>query len=283
MTKPDNHSDGVLIQELADLPPGSLRVLQLTDTHLFADPDGRLLGLKTLGSLNQVLKQAQQSLGPVDLVLVTGDLVHDASPSGYARLHERLSTLGAPVYCLPGNHDEPEVMAKLLKGNPVSTPASVQNNNWQIVLLNSKLPGSEGGHLGKDQLAQLESCLATHPNNHALVCLHHQPVSVGSTWIDTMELDNADEFFAIIDSHPQVRGILWGHVHQSYESERKGTALLSTLSTCFQFIPKKDGFGIDEEPPGCRWLALLPDGTIKTGILQIDTIPDSIDRSSTGY
>ena len=283
MTKPDNHSNGTRIQELTDLPPDALRVLQLTDTHLFADPEGRLLGINTLESLNQVLEHACQTLGPMDLALVTGDLVHDASPAGYSNLHERLSTLGIPVYCLPGNHDEPAVMANWLKGNPVGAPASVQKNNWLIVLLDSKLPGSEGGHLNEGQLAHLESCLAAHPDRHALVCLHHQPIPVGSAWIDTMELDNADEFFAIIDRHPQVRGILWGHVHQNYESKRNGIPLISTLSTCFQFTPKEKGFGIDEEPPGCRWLALLPDGTIKTGTLQIDTLPATIDWSSTGY
>ena len=265
------------------LPAGSLRVLQLTDTHLFADPEERLLGINTLESLNLVLECASRTLGPMDLALVTGDLVHDTSAAGYSCLHQRLATLGIPVYCLPGNHDEPAIMAKWLEGNPVSAPALVEQNNWLIVLLDSKLPGSEGGHLDETQLAHLESCLAAHPAKHALVCLHHQPVSVGSTWIDTMELDNADEFFTIIDRHPQVRGILWGHIHQTYDSKRNGVPLMGTLSTCFQFTPREEGFGIAKEPPGCRWLVLLPDGTIKTGILQIDSMSDTIDLSSTGY
>lgn len=268
---------------LASLPQGTLRVLQLSDPHLFADPEGRLLGLKTLETLNQVLAQAKKELPPMDLALVTGDLVHDSSPEGYALLQERLTTLGIPTYCIPGNHDDPALLKTSLDGNPVSTASHVQQDNWLIVLLNSKKPGEEKGLLDAGELDKLTSILGDNPDKHTLICLHHNPVPVGSKWLDTMQLENADDFFHIVDRHPQVRGIAWGHVHQAFESERNGVRLIATPSTCFQFTPQTTEFALDEKPPACRWLALLPNGEIKTDVLYLDSMPESLERSTRGY
>ena len=268
---------------LASLPSGTLRVLQLSDPHLFADPEGRLLGLKTLETLDQVLEQAQKTLPPMDLALVTGDLVHDASQEGYSLLQERLATLGMPTYCIPGNHDDPALLSSCLNGNPVSTTNHLQQNNWLVVLLDSKMPGNEKGLLNSGELDKLESILGGNPDKHTLVCLHHNPVPVGSGWLDTMQLENADDFFSIIDRHQHVRGVIWGHVHQAFESERNGVRLIGTPSTCFQFAPQTTEFALDEKPPGCRWLALLPNGEIETGLLYLNSMPESLERTTKGY
>ena len=59
----------------APLPAGTLRVLQLTDTHLYASPGGTLLGLNTLRSFQQVVAHVRDFHWPLDLLLATGDLV----------------------------------------------------------------------------------------------------------------------------------------------------------------------------------------------------------------
>jgi Icc protein len=283
MSKADDASKNSLQQQLGSLPPGTLRVLQLSDPHLFADPAGCLLGLNTLETLNQVLALARKALPPMDLALVTGDLVHDASPAGYNLLQERLATLGLPTYCIDGNHDEPSISSNHLSNPPVGMPGRVEQGGWQLLLLNSKKPGSEGGHLSEEELQRLEDALSSHPEQHALVCLHHNPVPVGSGWLDTMRVDNAEALFAIIDRHPQVRGVVWGHVHQAFEAQRNGVHLIGTPSTCFQFAPRSQQFGLAQEPPGCRWLALLPTGEIQSGLLYLDEMPTSLDPSSGGY
>ena len=65
-----------------------------------------------------------------------------------------------------------------------------------------------------------------------------------------------DEFFRIIDAHPAVRGILWGHVHQQFDGLRGGVRLLATPSTCAQFLPHSHDFAIDDRPPAFRSLEL---------------------------
>lgn len=261
----------------------ALRLLQLTDLHLYRDPEGRLLGQKTRLTFERVLDLAQKAYWPVDRILLTGDLVHDESPEGYRFLQDRLASLATPCSSLPGNHDRPSLMAETLDQQIIGTDACLRHGVWNLIFLDSTIPGEEGGHLPDDQLHSLSAALEAHPRQPALVCLHHQPLPIGSRWLDTMALDNPEAFFAILDRHPQVRGILWGHIHQEYRGERRGVALLATPSTCIQFLPRSEGFAVDARPPGFRWLTLYPDGRIDTGVERIAAYPEPMDLQSVGY
>lgn len=264
------------------LPPGTLQLVQITDTHLYADPDRRLLGLSTLECLREVLSQVAIEHPNPDLVLATGDLVHDASPAGYRRVAEELRSLGAPVFGLPGNHDVPGAMCTHLEAHGVSCAGELQLGDWQILLLDSVIPGEDGGRLAPAELERLADALAE-GDSHVLVCLHHQPVEVGSAWIDTMALENRDAFFKVLDACPRVRGVLWGHIHQEFDQQRGKVRLLASPSTCVQFTPGVDDFQVDMAPPGYRHLALLPDGQIRTRISRLAAYPEGLDLASAGY
>jgi Icc protein len=264
------------------LPPDTLRVLQITDTHLYAEPDSRLLGVNTLDSFRAVIDAFKHIDWQTDLVLATGDLVHDASPSGYRDLAQTLNHFGQPVLCLPGNHDDPGVMREHLACEHVSTPHVVDIGAWRIVLLDSVIPGEVGGHLREDELQRLRDALNgnTRPT---LICLHHQPVPVGSHWLDNMGLDNASELMQIVEQAPAVRGVLWGHVHQCYDANHKNMRLMATPSTCVQFSANSDDFSVDNAAPGFRLLALLPDGTIHSQVMRTPELPAGLNLASEGY
>ena len=59
-------------------PAGVLQVAQITDTHLYAHPDGTLLGLNTRNSLQAIVALLLQSRQP-DIIVASGDLTHDGS------------------------------------------------------------------------------------------------------------------------------------------------------------------------------------------------------------
>lgn len=243
-----------------------LRFIQLTDTHLFDRADGTLRGLDTARSLSAVIAQVRAREPRIDGILATGDLSHDGGTPSYRRLMQLLAPLHAPVYCLPGNHDALGVFACVLKGSQVQSGGRLLADNWQLIFLDTAVPGAVHGHLRPAELARLDRALSEQPDRHALVCLHHQPVPVGSAWIDRLMLDNAGAFFAVTDRHPQVRGILWGHVHQTFDATRNGVRLLASPSTCIQFKPGCEDFTLDEPCPGYRWLELCADGGIDTGV-----------------
>lgn len=261
-----------------------VKVLQLTDTHLFGTPEGRLVGVDTYASLSQVIELSCRERGRPDLVLATGDLSQDESPASYERLRELLSAIGSPVYFLPGNHDVPALMDEILPRLPrLNKDKSVVAGRWQIILLSSWVEGKVEGHLAPAELERLDWCLKSRPDLFALVCLHHNPVSISCQWMDKIGLKNPDEFFAVIDRHRQVRGILWGHIHQEYQSSRGDLMLMATPSTCIQFKPNDNEFGIDERAAGYRWLELFWDGQVSTAVGRLPHLPVGLELAAEGY
>ena len=259
-----------------------LRIAQITDTHLYASAGGKLLGLNTRECLDQVIQLARQD-GDFDMVVASGDLAHDSSQAAYQRVREQIGQLGIPVYCLPGNHDEAVAICEHLNGEDFHCEHNVLAGGWQMIFLDSSVEGEEGGHLNAGELDALSQALNEHPDLPTVVWLHHQPVNIGSRWLDTMAIDNPDDFFAVIDRHPQVRAIVWGHVHQDFEQQRNNVRLLASPSTCLQFLPASEEFAVDEVPPGYRWLELYPDGSLQTGVRRLAKIPGRIDMSANGY
>lgn len=267
----------------ADFPEGTLQVMQITDTHLYQDHAKTLLGVNTFESFNNIIDLIKAADWPLDLILATGDLVHDASPQGYSALSDLLNNFSVPVYCLPGNHDVPDVMKQHLAKDKVTTPNWVDQKNWRFILLDSVIADGEGGHLAAEQLDILDQALQETPAN-VMICLHHQPVPVGSRWLDTMQVNNAEQLWQRIEAHSEVvKCVLWGHVHQDFEGFKDSIKLIATPSTCMQFTPKKDDFEVDQQAPGLRLLALLPDGQIETAVIRLDTLPQGLDVNSAGY
>lgn len=244
----------------------AVRVLQITDTHLVGDPAGRQRGLVVLDSLRAVLTQALRE--PTDLILLTGDIVHD-DPRGYERLREAFDPK-IPVLCIPGNHDVPQSMVDILDAPPFRIGGHHDIGAWRLVMLDSQQEGQVGGRLDECERRRLDKVLSEARQPHALVVLHHPPIAMGSAWLDAIGLDNAADFFAVLDRHAQVRGVLWGHAHQVLDDERPGplgvVQLMATPSTCVQFRPKVPDFEIDDRPPGYRRLTLHEDGRIETTV-----------------
>jgi Icc protein len=244
-----------------------MRLLHITDPHLHADPAARMRGVATDATLRAVLDHAAASAVPPVAVLATGDLVQDETRAGYRRFRNLLAPLGLPVLCVPGNHDAPELMAEELATPPFQVGGSADFGPWRVIALSTWTAQDDGGRLADAELARLGAALADPAPAHLLVALHHHPVPMGSQWLDGVALRNADALFALVDGHPRVRALLWGHVHQASDRLRGGLRLLSTPSTCAQFRPGSASFAIDERPPGYRWLDLRPDGRLDTEVV----------------
>ncbi len=263
---------------------GCVRLVQITDTHLNRVEGGTLLGLDTDFSLQQVVDLVRRERPVIDLVLGTGDISDHGSKAAYERAAAYFSQLGAPVLWLAGNHDQAEEMAEVLGQDGKLTSSSVVGN-WQIVMLNSQIPGEVGGSLGGAELKLLERLLVTAEQRslHSLVCLHHQPVAMGSGWIDEQMVADHQDFLALIDRFPGVKGILWGHVHQQLDTDRGAVKLMSTPSSCIQFAPGSENFKADDQPPGYRWLDLYGDGRIETAVSRVTGVSFEVDLDSDGY
>lgn len=245
-----------------------LRLIQFSDPHLFTDPAGRIKGVCSHESLRAVLAHARAHHWDVDAVLLTGDLVHDES-GGYAHVSSLFGSLGKPVYCLPGNHDDLPACAAALAGTPFQLGGHVDFDHWRVVMLDSVVPGEAHGALAAAELQRLEVALAGAGTRHVLIALHHHPVELASRWLDEVRLRNPADLFAITDRHPNVRAICWGHVHQQFDVRRRGVRLMAVPSTCAQFLPSSESFTVDTAAPGYRRMALHANGTIDSEVVRV--------------
>jgi Icc protein len=246
-----------------------MQILQVTDTHLYGGTSGRLRGVETDSSLHATLDEAFARVPDYQAVLVTGDLVQD-DKAGYLRFRSFFGNLKKPVLCIPGNHDEPEIMRKELNGEPFKICGAHALGGWNFVMLDSYDPGHVGGRLVQNELARLDAALSE-SSQHAMVCLHHHPIAMGSRWLDGVGLAAAQDFWKIIDAHSHVRAVVWGHVHQAFDGARGNVRLFATPSTGAQFLPKSDRYAVDSRPPAYRSFDLHADGRIDSSVHWVES------------
>jgi 3',5'-cyclic-AMP phosphodiesterase len=255
--------------EIKTRNPDCIRVVQITDTHIFKDVGGCFDGVDTTASLKAVIAHIKQQAYTPDIVIVTGDLVHDPVPTAYERLREQLLGLDSPVVCLPGNHDDPVLMHGLLNQDNVHTDKAIKVGEWGIVLLDTYLADTHSGRLRAEEINFLEQQLSEYSDRPVLICLHHPPVSVASPWMDAMMLENPEDLFSVLDKHKNVRALVWGHIHQVFMTKRHEVLLSASPSTCVQFKPESEEYIKDEMDPGYTEIELHQGGSIDFRIQRI--------------
>ena len=249
----------------------TIRLLQVSDPHLFASERGELYGVRTWDSFRAVLASAREVANPpFDAILVTGDVAEDGARATYERFREEMRSWHLPVLCIPGNHEDPALMSEVLGEQPFQVAGSRDFGGWRVVMLDSHSPAGDHGHLAEAELARLDRELSEARDRHALVCVHHQALPMGSPWLDGVGLDNAAALLEVVGRHDHVRGVLWGHVHQASDRMHEGMRMMSTPSTCAQFTPLTERCVMDLRPPGFRWLELTPAGGIHTAVVWLE-------------
>jgi Icc protein len=161
-------------------------------------------------------------------------------------------------------------MSAVLDAPPLRCGGSFDCRGWRAVMLSSHVRGADFGWLDELELETLDRELAGAQGRHALVCLHHPPVSVGSPWLDSVGLRNAQSLMAVVQRHGNVRAIVFGHIHQAFDGNEGGVRMLGTPSTCAQFTPRTSKCVMDLLPPGFRLLQLTAAGGIDTEVVWLD-------------
>lgn len=259
-----------------------LRVLQLTDPHLMASADGSLLGVNTRDSLDAVIAEVLKSHGQPDLILATGDIAQDGSEGAYRFFGDRLGAFSGASAWIAGNHDQVGHLAEIAARYDADRRHIVQGG-WQFILLDSSVPGKVFGELAESELDFLAGMLEQHPDLPALVTLHHHPVDISADWMREIGLRNRQDFWRVIDRFPQVKVVLWGHIHQTHEQQRNGVQLLATPSTCIQFTSGSRKFSVEALAPGYRWFEFQASGNFTTEVCRALEFEFELDQNSTGY
>lgn len=233
-------------------------LVQLSDLHIGADWGPVDPKPALIAAVDAVRKLPDRP----DAVLVSGDLADTAADDEYGFAREALAALGAPVYVLPGNHDDPE---RLQSHFEFAADHVADLGPLRLILLDSTTPGEDSGHLSGDQLTWLDDALAADPGKPVLLALHHPPFP---TWMPSADAIGIDEesrrgLSDVLARHPQLRTIASGHVHRAIFGEFAGRSAMSAPSTFAQL--KLDfhtsEIQIADEPAGFAIHALV-DGEI---------------------
>ena len=84
----------------------ALNVLQLTDFHIFSDPNTKFLGVPTIKTLQDVLVKVVDLNIDFDHIIITGDLTGDEELISYQTVKELLGNMISKCKIIPGNHDD---------------------------------------------------------------------------------------------------------------------------------------------------------------------------------
>jgi 3',5'-cyclic-AMP phosphodiesterase len=253
---------------------GNAPLLQLSDLHLCVgddEPDQRLA--RTIAAAEEL---RPQPLG----VLLSGDVADEPTEEVYERAHRMLAEMDIPIYAIPGNHDDRDLLAMSFAGRegatgePVNITADV--GALRLIGCDTTVPGMVGGALPTDQLAWLATTLDEEPARPTLLALHHPPIACGISAMDAIALDEHDaaRLESLVETHPQVLAVTCGHVHRTVTTMFAGRPLLICPSTNsalrLDLRPDEGRDAIFEEQPLGFAVHVLIDGRLISHVQPLD-------------
>jgi len=240
----------------------SIRIVQVTDAHLYRDRNGVLAGVSTWKAFRAVLGKIKRQHGDFDYLILTGDLAEDGELETYSMLREELGDWLERCRIIPGNHDHPANLRKafpdLFSRDSGALTFALPTVGWKIIGLDSHLPGETKGRIDADQLQWLRNELRMDPSTRTLLFVHHPPVAINVDWLDKIRLDGASDLVNLIEASPQIKVICAGHVHQEFVGQIGAAAMYTTPSTCLQFGARSEK-SFDTKAAGYR-IFRLDDG-----------------------
>jgi len=191
---------------------GRFVLAQISDTHIRADDDGA-----AASQLRRALAQARAY--EADVILLTGDLVNDERADEYAVLARAIADPPAPLFLMPGNHDDRRHMRAAFPAHtylPKDGFLSFALDQFpvRLVCIDQIVPGETHGLLTEAQAEWLDRTLAAQPQKPTMLALHHPPFLTHDLLFDRIGLLDGNLLSEVVARHRQVERIICGHHHR---------------------------------------------------------------------
>ena len=237
-------------------------IVQITDFHV-AMPGTRMDTMFDTATFLDMAVKHITALDPApDIVLATGDLVDLGTAEEYERLLDILAPIQAPIYAIPGNHDDrTEMRRAFAKFGYLPEDGQFLHyviDDWplRLIALDTLIPGKISGELCQERLQWLADRLAEQTDRPTLILMHHPPIVSGITAMDRHGFDSgAAEMGAIVERHPNVERVICGHLHRPINARWHGTVLSVAPGTAHQIglnMVAGAKQQIVMEPPACQ-------------------------------
>lgn len=248
-----------------------MRVAQLSDLHLRPGP--LYSGVDPWANWRLARARVAALDPPADLLLLSGDLADDAQPATYARLAASLSGLDHAV--MPGNHDDRAALRAAFPdqgwadGNLLCQ--RVDRGEVTLLLLDTLVPGEEGGEVGTAHLDWLDAHCPG--GRRGFVALHHPPFATGIPGMDRIACRGGEVLAAWLAGRPQVEAIWCGHVHRMVATLFAGKMALTAPSTVHQIALADGPLAWTAEPPGLLVHDIAPGQPARSHYLPLVAAP----------
>jgi Icc protein len=227
-------------------------IVQLTDPHITRDGEQPRYLAEAIDWVNGLQPRPAA-------VLVSGDLANTGRPEQYAILRDVLAHCAAPVYVIPGNHDNRGPLREVLP--PAQFPGvrgerlnyTVESRPARMIGLDTSQPRRPGGFLDRASLEWLEAALNAVPACPTLMFMHHPPFRTGVNAADLLGFHGLAAFRRIVAQHRSLLRIVSGHVHCERRAEIAQALATTSLSTAPQRVPElfeRHIVGLRPEAPG---------------------------------
>lgn len=219
------------------LKDGIVKIIQITDTHLFANDELEIFGAKCNHTFKKVMKKLiDEDSHDADMIFLTGDISQDETKASYQKIAHDLSRLNLPIYWIPGNHDDLAIMESVFMNTKYfNRQSTLLLPHWHLIFLNTKIDGRDDGLLSLSELKRLKDELLVSPANKKIaIIMHHHPAPVGTPLVDKYILQNGNDFWDIICGF-KVELIICGHVHGDYRFKHNNVMIESSPATCLQW------------------------------------------------
>ncbi len=210
-------------------------IAQITDTHISLD-DAR--GKARIRDLEACVRDVNALQPQPDIVIHTGDIVHNGTRDEYDCAAGLLRGINAPLHVIPGNRDNRAELRRafadicgLAEGDGF-IHYTVDMPGLRLIALDSTTDTINKGLLCPERQVFLENTLGKDRSTPTLLFMHHAPVDIVEA-IDPFQFisrDNADEIAAIIAKNPQVKAMICGHSHRAAKAEIAGVPVSTALS-----------------------------------------------------
>ncbi len=169
-------------------------------------------------TMNRAVVSEMRALAP-DAVVVKGDLTRGGLPEEYAAFLAAYGGLGDSMFHVRGNHDAIADPTMALEDTPYAIELpSTGSTGVTLAVLDTVIPGTDGGQLTADQVQWLRD-LATETPGPVLAFGHHYLWDLDSESRNPhtfgINPDDSEALAAVVANHENIVGYFAGHTHRN--------------------------------------------------------------------
>lgn len=201
-------------------------IAQISDTHIaldIPDADRRLTDLAlSVADINALVPLP-------DVIVHTGDIVHNGLQDEYAQAAAILADARAPVYVLAGNRDNRAALREAFAAYGYLPPKfdfiqyAIERYPVRLLALDTLSVGNKGDFC-HERLRHLTSLVAAEVTKPIVVFAHHPPFEVteGPETVHFESREVMSELSTVLRRSGRIIAVCSGHVHRAVSGELEG-------------------------------------------------------------